>query len=118
MNKQEFKNKTQEVLNQLDARIEELKTGIANVADDAKEEYNQQIEKLKGLKAEMAEKLAKFDEIAESKWDVVKESASNFFSQVGDAWKENYGRVSEAFKKGSDKGEETPDEGQTQESGQ
>lgn len=94
MNKQEFKKKTQEVLDQLELRIEELMNGVADVAEEAKEEYNQHIDKLKGLKEEMSEKLAKFDEIAESKWNVVKDSASNFFSQVNDAWKENYAKVS------------------------
>ena len=98
-------------LDQLELRIEELMNGVADVAEEAKEEYNQHIDKLKGLKEEMSEKLAKFDEIAESKWDVVKDSASNFFSQVNDAWKENYAKVSSAFKKGAAEVKDVLEEG-------
>ena len=97
MNKQEFKQKTQEILDQLDAKIDEMKQGVANIAEDAKEEYAEQIEKLKGLKNELSEKLGKFDDVAENKWDVVKESATSFFAKVGEAWKEDFERVKQAF---------------------
>ena len=40
-----------------------------------------------------------FDDVAENKWDVVKESAASFFSKVGEAWKEDFERVKQAFKK-------------------
>lgn len=99
MNKQEFKQRTQEILDQLDAKIDEMKQGVANIAEDAKEEYAEQIEKLKGLKNELSEKLGKFDDVTENKWDVVKESATSFFSKVGEAWKEDFERVRQAFKK-------------------
>ena len=99
MNKQEFKQKTQEILDQLDAKIDEMKQGISNIAEDAKDEYAEQIEKQKSLKDELSEKLGKFDDVAENKWDVVKESAASFFSKVGEAWKEDFERVKQAFKK-------------------
>ena len=36
MDKQEFRQKTQEVLDQLDAKIDEMKQGISNIAEEAK----------------------------------------------------------------------------------
>ncbi len=107
MNKYEFKQKTQEVLDQLEAKIEEMKRGVENIADDAREEYAEQMDKLGALKDELSEKLGKFDEIAESKWDVVRDSASHFFASVSEAWKEDFGKVRVAFKKGA---EEAKDE--------
>lgn len=110
MNKQEFKLKTQEILDQLEAKIEEMKKGIGNIADDAKEEYQEQMQKLGALKDELSEKLNSFDEIADNKWDVVKESAANFFGSVSEAWKENYSKVMEAFKKAKEEVEDVMDE--------
>ena len=99
MNKQEFKQKTQETLDQLEAKIEEMTQGVNNIAEDAKEEYAEQLEKLKDIKDELSEKMGKFDDMAENKWDIVKESAASFFSKVGEAWKEDFERVKQAFRK-------------------
>jgi len=43
--------------------------------------------------------LDEFDKIADSKWDVVKESAGEFFNSVSSAWKESYAKIVDAFKK-------------------
>ena len=43
--------------------------------------------------------MGKFDDMAENKWDIVKESAASFFSKVGEAWKEDFERVKQAFRK-------------------
>jgi hypothetical protein len=43
--------------------------------------------------------LDEFNKIADSKWDVVKESAGEFFNSVSSAWKESYVKIVDAFKK-------------------
>jgi hypothetical protein len=79
MKKEEFKQKTNEV-------IDELAEAIS-------------LNKLRALRDSLSSKLEEYDKVADSKWDVVKESAGNFFASVASAWKENFGKVSDAFKK-------------------
>ncbi|HHT29445.1 MULTISPECIES: hypothetical protein [Petrimonas] len=99
MIKQEFRQRAQEILDQLEEKIDEMKQGISNIAEEARDEYAEQLEKLKSLRDELAEKLTTFDDIAESRWDVVRESAISFFSKVSEAWKEDFERVKQAFRK-------------------
>lgn len=113
MNKQEFKQKTQEILDQLEAKIDEMKVGVANVAEEAKEEYAEQLDKLGKLKEDLTDRLNRFDTIADSKWDVVKESAANFFETVSGSWKDNYAKVVEAFKKAKEDLKEEEEENPT-----
>lgn len=103
MKKDEFKSKAKNVLDQVVDRISELEGKINYVAEDLKEEYFKQIENLRDIRDNLSSKLDKYDNIADNKWDVVKESASNFFSSVSEAWKENYDKVAEAFKKSGQK---------------
>lgn len=99
MKKEEFKQKTHQVIDELAETISRLEARAGEIAEDAKEEYKEQLEKLRELRNSLSEKLEEYDLMADSKWDVVKESAGNFFGSVTEAWKENYGKVSEAFKK-------------------
>lgn len=106
MSMQDFKERTHKILDQLESRIAEMKVDIANIAEDAKIEYAEQIEKLSCLRDELADKLNQFDSITDSKWSVIRESASSFFETVSDSWKDNYAKVVEAFKKEKEKQEE------------
>jgi F0F1-type ATP synthase membrane subunit b/b' len=99
MKKEEFKNKAQSVLDELSSRIDEMETRANEIADDAKEEYYKQLDNLKELKSQLSTKLDEFDKIADSKWDVVKESAGEFFNSVSSDWKESYAKIVDAFKK-------------------
>lgn len=110
MRKEEFKRKTRDVLNELAEYIDRLESKAGEIAEDAKEEYQEQLLKLKDIRENLSNKLDEYEKIADTKWDVVKESAGNFFSSVGDAWKENYAKVSEAFKKNADKEKDALDE--------
>jgi phage-related tail protein len=94
MKKEEFKQKTRNIL-------KELADCISKLEDEAKEEYRERLENLKEIRNNLAAKLEEYELTADSKWDVVKESAANFFASVGDAWKENFGNVADAFKKDS-----------------
>ncbi|MBK5195040.1 MAG: hypothetical protein JJE08_03260 [Proteiniphilum sp.] len=99
MKKEEFKQKTNEVLNELADYISKLEDKAGDIAEDAKEEYREQLENLKGVKENLSSKLDEFESVADGKWDVVKESAGNFFASVAGSWKENFGKVAESFKK-------------------
>jgi len=99
MKKEEFKQKTHEVLNELSDYISKLEDKAEDIAEDAKEEYREQLENLRGVKENLSSKLDEFENVADGKWDVVKESAGSFFASVADSWKENFGKVAESFKK-------------------
>jgi cytidylate kinase len=71
----------------------------SEVADDAKEEFSDQLEKLKELRDSLSSKLEEYEKIAEPKWEVIRDSAGKFFEAVSIAWKENFANVSEAFRK-------------------
>jgi len=99
MKKEEFKQKTQEVLNELADYISKLEEKAGDIADDAKVEYRDQLENLKGIRDNLSAKMDEYENVADGKWDVVKESAGSFFASVSDSWKENFGKVAGAFKK-------------------
>lgn len=86
-------------MDELVDRINELEGKINYVAEDVKEEYFKQIENLREVRDNLSSKLDEYDNIADSKWDVVKDSAANFFSSASEAWKENFEKVADAFKK-------------------
>ena len=99
MKKEDFKQKAEAVLAELSDYIAKLEDRAEDIAEDAKEEYREQLEKLRGIKVNLSSKLDEFENVADSKWDVVKESAGNFFASVSDSWKENFGKVADALKK-------------------
>ncbi len=99
MKKDEFKEKAYQVLNELAAYIEKLEHKAHEIADDAKEEYREQLDNLKGIRDNLASKLQEYENVADGKWEVIRESASDFFSTVSESWKENYEKVTDAFKK-------------------
>jgi hypothetical protein len=99
MKKEEFKQKTRDLLNELTDSIIKLEDKAGDVTDDAKVEYRKQLDNLRGIRDNLASKMEEYENIADSKWDVVRESAGNFFASVAESWKENLGKVTDAFKK-------------------
>ncbi|NMB05298.1 MAG: hypothetical protein GX976_02840 [Bacteroidales bacterium] len=99
MKREEFKQKTHQVIDELAETISRLEARAGEIAEDAKEEYKEQLEKLRELRDSLSEKLGEYDMLSDSKWDVVRESAGNFFTTVAEAWRDNFGKVSDAFKK-------------------
>ncbi len=102
MKKEEFKQKTHKVLDELKEYIDKLEQKADDIADDAKEEYHEQLDNLKGIRDKLSSRLDEYESIADSKWDVIKESAGSFFDDVSKSWKENFASVSEVFKKDKD----------------
>lgn len=99
MKKDDFKQKTQKILDELIEYIDKLEQKVDDIAEDAKEEYYEQLDKLRGIRDNLSSKLDEYEKIAEPKWNVVKESAGNFFNDISKSWKENFANVSEVFKK-------------------
>jgi len=89
----------------LTAYITNLEDKAGEITDDAREEYQKRLDNLKDIRDNLSAKLDKYENMADSKWDVVKESASNFFASVAESWKENFGKVTDAFKKEEKKDE-------------
>lgn len=98
MKKEEFKQKTRNVLNELADYISKLEDKAAEITDDAREEYREQLDNLKGIRDNLSAKLDEYENVADSRWDVVRDSAGSFFHTVAESWKENVGKVTEAFK--------------------
>lgn len=99
MKSDDFKQKTHKVLDELAEHIERLEQKAGEIAEDAKVEYYEQLEYLKNTRDRLSSKLNEYEIIADDKWDVIKESAANFFGTVSESWKENFANLSEAFKK-------------------
>ncbi|HLW09083.1 MAG TPA: hypothetical protein VKX35_01685 [Fermentimonas sp.] len=99
MKKDDFKQKTNELLDELKDFINNLEQKADEIAEDAKEEYYEQLDNLKGIRDNLATKLDEYENIADTKWDVIKDSAVSFFGSVSESWKENFKKAVEAFKK-------------------
>lgn len=99
MEREEFKQKAYDVLDELTDYITKLEDKAGDIAKDAKEEYRNRLDNLKEIKNNLASKLEEYEGVADSKWDVVKESAANFCAAVAEAWKENFYKVTDSFKK-------------------
>lgn len=97
MKKDDFKEKAYQVVNELADRIDKLEAKTNEIADDKKNEYQKELDKLKETRDKLISKLKEYEHLTEGKWSVIRESASNFFEAVGDAWKENYRKVVDAF---------------------
>lgn len=99
MKKDEFKERTHKVLNELADYIEKLEIKANEIADDAKQEYREQLNRLKEIRDSLASKLKEYELLTDDKWGVLRESASDFFSTVSKSWKENYEKVADSFRK-------------------
>ena len=113
MKKEEFKQKTNDVLNELADYISGLEDKAGEIAEDAREGYRERLDNLKGIRDNLSSKLEEYENIADNKWDIVKESAVSFFATVSESWKENFGKIADTLKKerktGSEDADDEPD---------
>ena len=98
MKKEEFKQKMNEVLNELADYISGLEDRAGEIAEDAREVYRERLDNLKGIKDKLSSKLDEYEDIADGKWEVVRDSAADFFSSISESWKENFEKITDAFK--------------------
>lgn len=93
MKKDDFKEKAYQIVNDLADRIDKLEAKANEIADDKKEEYREQLDKLKETRDKLTSKLKEYERMTEGRWGVIRESAGSFFGSVAEAWKENYRKV-------------------------
>lgn len=103
MKKDEFRKKAHGILDEVVDRIKEMEDKAGDVKEDAKKEYDEQLKKLKDIQKDLSSKLEEYEGIAETKWDILKGGTKDFFEKVLEAWRENYDKVSTAFKKVDEK---------------
>ena len=98
MKKEEFRQKAHSVLDEVINHIIEMEKKSNEVSDELKEEYNKKLSSLKEIKYDLTAKLSEYEKMSESKWDIVKDSFSDFLDKVIKAGKDNYNKASKAFK--------------------
>ena len=98
MKKEEFREKAHSVLDEVINHIADMEKKANDVTDDLKDEYNKKLARLKEIKLDLTKKLDDYEGMTESRWDIVKESFSEFLERVNKAWKDSYDKASSAFK--------------------
>ena len=98
MKNEKFRQKAHSVLDEIMDHIAEMEKKANDVSDDVKHEYNQKLARLKEIQHDLSTKLNDYETISESRWEVVRESFSDFLDKVNDAWKDSYIKAKSAFK--------------------
>ena len=57
-----------QIVDELAVRIDKLEQRADEIADDAKQEYREQLDNLKGIRDNLSSKLEEYESIADSKW--------------------------------------------------
>ena len=99
MKKEDFRQKAHSILDEVINHIAEMEKKANDVSDDLKGEYNKKLARLKEIKLDLTAKLDEYEDMTESRWDVVKDSFDEFLEKVSKAWKDSYNKASSAFKK-------------------
>ncbi|NLZ96124.1 MAG: hypothetical protein GX921_09930 [Bacteroidales bacterium] len=99
MKKEDFRQKAHSVLDEIVDHIAEIEKKADKASDDMKKEYSKKLERLKEIKLDLTKKLEDYEGMTESRWDVVKDSFSEFMDRVNKAWHDSYNKASSAFKK-------------------
>lgn len=95
MEKEEFKEKAKQSIDDLFARIDKLEVKMNKAKAGAKEKYKNEINELKAKKDDLQAKYEKLEDAVEDKWDEVK----NAFIESAPSFKKGLSRLGEIFKK-------------------
>lgn len=82
MNKEEFKQKAEKTINDLSARIEELKAKKEAAEDQAESKFEAALAELKEKKEELEDRLDKIEDAVEEEWDQFKEKFTSSIDVV------------------------------------
>lgn len=93
MDKEEFKVKAAQSIDDIAAKIDELKAKKESVKHHVKSDYEQAIETLGNKKVEIQAKYDDLKNASEDKWDEAKEA----FSSASDSFKEGFSKISSLF---------------------
>ena len=97
MEREEFKQKAKQSIDDIFARIEQLEAKMDKAKADAKGKYKDEIEELKLKKADLQSKYEKLENAVEDKWEEVK----NAFIESAPSFKEGFSKLGKIFKKDS-----------------
>ncbi len=93
MNKEEFKALANKTIDEVSAKINELKAKKESVQESAKSKYDEAIKMLEVKKAELEAKYEQLKNASEHKWVEVKEA----FSSAADSFKEGASKIASLF---------------------
>lgn len=91
MNKETYKAKAKEELNELFARLNELENQKDISEAEAKAEYDSKINELKTKKSELETKYAQLEDASEDKWEEAKEA----FSAASEDFKTGFSKITD-----------------------
>jgi len=77
MNKEEFKARASQTIDEVSAKINELKANKESFKEDAKQTYNETLKDLESIKADLKTKYANLENASEDKWDELKKSVAS-----------------------------------------
>ncbi len=95
MEREEFKEKAKQSIDDLFIQIEKLEAKMKQAKTDAKVKYKDEIDELRQKKAEMQGVLDKVENAVEDKWDEVKAA----FNESAPSFKEGFARLAKIFNK-------------------
>lgn len=95
MDKQEFKAKADKVIDELFTKIQELDEKKDKVEGELKEEYREKIAELKEKRDHLKAKYDALEDVAEDKWDDVKEA----FTAASHSFREGLSKLGTIFHK-------------------
>jgi predicted nuclease with TOPRIM domain len=93
MDKEAFKTKVNEIIDDLSEKIDALKAAGESAEDAVVEEYGESLEELESQKERLEEKLEKLEDISDETWEELKEK----FASASDSFKEGLARIADYF---------------------
>ena len=88
MDKEAFKKKAKQSLNEIFARIDELDAKKDKVKANVKAEYEEKLSRLKTQKANLQQKYEKLTYASEEKWEEVKDGFNNAIKTLNEGFSE------------------------------
>ena len=98
MDKESFKNKAKNSIDEIFAKIEDLEIKKNEAKADVKETYEKKLAELKSKKSELQKRYDDLLHASEDKWEEVK----NAFTSSSESFKEGFSKIASLFKKKND----------------
>jgi len=89
MNKEEYKAKANQRIDEISAKINDLKAKKESVKQGSKDKYIESINNLETKKADLQSKYEDLMNATDEKWEEVK----NAFSEAADSFKEGFSKI-------------------------
>lgn len=93
MDRENFKNKAKENIDELFAKIDELEARKDKAIGDVKTGYEEKLAELKAQKEELVSKYNQLVDSSEENWEEVKET----FQSATDSFKEGFSKIASLF---------------------